>query len=101
MSNFYLGVIPARGGSKRVVRKNIRQVGDKPLIGHTITSAQKSKRLHSFVVSSEDNEILEIAGTFTSEKNIIRRPSNLAGDDVRKTECLLHALETFSQNSKY
>jgi CMP-N-acetylneuraminic acid synthetase len=52
-----LGVIPARGGSKGIPRKNIKYVAGKPLLAWTIERAQKSKLLERFVVSTEDKEI--------------------------------------------
>ena len=56
-----LGVIPARGGSKGVPRKNIKLLNGKPLIQYTIESAQQSKLLDTVILSSEDEEIIRIA----------------------------------------
>lgn len=56
-----LAIIPARGGSKGVPRKNIREVAGKPLIGWTIEEAQKSKYIDRLVVSTDDQEIADIA----------------------------------------
>ena len=56
-----LGVIPARGGSKEVPRKNIRVVGGKPLIAWTIEQAKKSKYIDRLVLSSEDEKIIQVA----------------------------------------
>ena len=52
-----LGVIPARGGSKGIIRKNIKSICGKPLVAWSIAAAQKSKLLDDFIVSTEDEEI--------------------------------------------
>ena len=57
----YLAIIPARGGSKRVPRKNVRKLGGKPLVAWTIEAAQQSKKINCIVVSSDDAEILAVA----------------------------------------
>ena len=56
-----LAIIPARGGSKGVPRKNIRHLAGKPLIAWTIEEAKKSKYIDRLILSSEDNEIIEVA----------------------------------------
>ena len=86
-----LGVIPARGGSKRLPRKNVAQVGGHPLVAHTIMAAQKSSALTDWLVSSEDDEIIEIARRYGAPVPF-RRPAELAGDEVRNIEVVGHAL---------
>lgn len=76
--NMILGIIPARGGSKTIPRKNIKEICGKPLIAWTIEAAQKSKLLDRFVVSTEDKEIAEIAREYGAE--VIDRPKGLADD---------------------
>ena len=61
MKKKILGVIPARGGSKGILRKNIKKLGDVPLVVHTINQALKSKKLDFVIVSTDDEEIAEIA----------------------------------------
>ena len=56
-----LGIIPARGGSKRLQQKNIKLLGDKPLLAYTIESALNSDCFSQVVVSSDDDAILEVA----------------------------------------
>ena len=73
-----LGVIPARGGSKGVSRKNIKPICGKPLIAWTIEAAKASKLLNRFVVSTEDTEIAQIAERYGAE--VLRRPADLATD---------------------
>lgn len=85
-----LGVIPARGGSKRVPRKNLRLLCGKPLIWWTIDAALKSD-LTDFVVSTEDYEIGRVAADMGAY--VIRRPDELAQDDTTTGAVLVHALE--------
>jgi N-acylneuraminate cytidylyltransferase len=86
-----LAVIPARGGSKGVPRKNIRKVAGKPLIAYTIEAALYSRYLDKIVVSSEDDEILSVAKEWGAE--ILVRPAELAQDDTPGTEPVLHAID--------
>ena len=81
-----LAIIPARGGSKGVVRKNIRLLSDKPLIAHTIESALKSKYLDRIIVSTEDEEIFNVSKKFGVE--VIERP-NILADDKASTESVV------------
>ena len=76
-----LAVLPARGGSKGVPRKNLRNVGGKPLIAWTIEQAAKSAYLDRFVLSSEDEEIIAVARSLNLEVPFVR-PEALAGDNV-------------------
>jgi len=84
-----LGMIPARGGSKGVRRKNIVELASKPLIQYSIESAQESRLTH-VVVSSEDKEILECARKKGCET--IVRPPSLATDFTPMTPVAIHAL---------
>lgn len=99
MSFRFLGVIPARGGSKRVKRKNIRILNGKPLIYYSIDAAKRSSRLNHFVVSSEDKEILDTALKYLPNENILKRPSSISGDNVRNTETLKHAVNSLQDKS--
>jgi len=75
-----LGVIPARGGSKGIPRKNIKEIAGKPLIAWTIEAAKKSKLLDKFIVSTEDPEIAEVARKCGAE--VMDRPKELAEDNT-------------------
>jgi N-acylneuraminate cytidylyltransferase len=86
-----LAVIPARGGSKRIPRKNVRLVSGKPLIAWTIEEAQKSKHIDRLILSSEDPEIIRIAREWGCEAPFVR-PAELAEDDTPGVEPILHAL---------
>ena len=85
-------MIPARGGSKRLERKNLRLLDDLPLIAHTIRAAAQATRLTDWLVSSEDPEILEVARAHGAPTPFVR-PPELAGDKVRNIETMRHALE--------
>jgi CMP-N-acetylneuraminic acid synthetase len=76
-----LGLIPARGGSKGVPRKNLAPLAGRPLIAHSIEAALASGRLGRVVVSTEDAEIAETARRFGAEVPFLR-PAELAADDT-------------------
>jgi N-acylneuraminate cytidylyltransferase len=88
----YLAIIPARGGSKGVPRKNLRLLLGKPLIVWTIESARESRRLGRVIVSTEDGEIAEIAKRAGAEVPF-RRPHDLAQDATTTEAVLFHALD--------
>ena len=87
-----LGVIPARGGSKRLPRKNILPVAGHPLIAHTIMAAAGSKALTDWLVTSDDDEIIAIAKRYGAPVPF-KRPASLGGDEVRNIETVRHALQ--------
>lgn len=86
-----LGVIPARGGSRAVPRKNLREVAGEPLIAYAIRTAQDSQLLTAFLTTTDDVEIAEAAARLGSR--VLRRPPELARDDTPMVPVLLHALE--------
>lgn len=86
-----LGVIPARGGSKRLPRKNIRLLRGKPLIAWTIEAAAKAASLTDWLVSTDDEEIARIAVAWGAPVPFLR-PLELGGDDIRNSAVLGHAL---------
>jgi CMP-N-acetylneuraminic acid synthetase len=85
-----LGIIPARGGSKGIPRKNIRPCCGKPLIAWTIESAKRARFLDRFVVSTEDDEIASVAEQYGAE--VIPRPIELATDEATTLSVLQHVL---------
>jgi N-acylneuraminate cytidylyltransferase len=87
-----LAIIPARGGSKGVPRKNIREVGGKPLIAWTIEEAKKSKYIDRLILSSDDEEIIKIAKSWDCDVPFVR-PQELAQDDTPGIVPVLHALD--------
>ena len=86
-----LGVIPARGGSKRIEKKNLRILCGKPLVQWTIEAAQQAKSLTNLVVSTEDYEIGRVASDLGVY--VVRRPEELATDLASSDSVALHALE--------
>ena len=88
-----LGVIPARGGSKGVPRKNLREVGGRPLIAWTLDVAREaSDALYRTVVSTDDAEIARVARAHGADVPWLR-PADLAGDRVPMVPVLRHAVE--------
>lgn len=93
-----LGLIPARGGSKGVPKKNIKLLGKLPLIEYTINSAKESRFLTEIVVSTDDEEIA-IAAEVAGYKPPFVRPSEFAQDTSTSLEVVQHAINFFeSQN---
>ena len=95
-----LGIIPARGGSKGLRRKNILLVAGKPLIAWTIEAARKSKYLDRVILSSEDPEIISVAKKSGCEVPFVR-PKTLAGDKTTGIEPVLHAIKTLKESYDY
>ena len=85
-----VGVTPARGGSKGLPRKHLRMMCGKPLIAWTIEAALASQRLDRYVVSTEDQEIAEVARQWGAE--VIARPPELATDEATTLSVVQHAL---------
>jgi CMP-N,N'-diacetyllegionaminic acid synthase len=88
-----MAIIPARGGSKGLPRKNLRPLGGIPLIAWTIKAAKESPLIDLVVVTSDDQEILDIATKFGTDV-IIKRPPHLATDDATTSDAVRHVFET-------
>ena len=86
-----LGLIPARGGSKGIPRKNLAPVGGRPLLAWTVDAARAAGELTRVVVSTDDDEIAAAAGV-----EVLRRPSSLAVDDTPMLDVVRHALTELS-----
>jgi CMP-N-acetylneuraminic acid synthetase len=86
-----LAVIPARGGSKRLPRKNILPFRDKPMIAYTIAAAHQANCFERVLVSTEDSEIADVAISFGAE--VLNRPAGLAGDDATVAQTCLNVLD--------
>lgn len=91
MSQYIVGLTPARGGSKGIPKKNIKVIAGKPLIKWTIDSAKESKLLDRYVVSTENKEIAGIAKQNGAE--ILERPLELATDDASTLSVLQHIVK--------
>jgi CMP-N,N'-diacetyllegionaminic acid synthase len=94
-----LGVIPARGGSKRIPRKNCRLLRGVPLIAYTIRAAQAASQLTDWVVSTEDQEIATLANSYGAR--VIKRPVELAEDDTTSGAVACHALDWMEDDRRY
>lgn len=90
----FLAIIPARGGSKRLPRKNVLHLSGKPLITYSIEAGTLSKYVDDLVVSSDNEEILKISQKFGA--NIIVRPDYLASDSATTYDAVKHTLENIS-----
>ncbi|MGD8567769.1 MAG: acylneuraminate cytidylyltransferase family protein [Gammaproteobacteria bacterium] len=86
-----LAIVPARGGSKGLPRKNIRLLNGQPLISYSVKAGMDSKYIDDVIVSSEDDEILTIAKTYGA--SIIKRPKELASDTASAELLIKHVLE--------
>lgn len=100
MKNKILAIIPARGGSKGVPRKNIKVLNGKPLIAYTIEAAKKSKYIDRVVVSTEDDEIAKISEKLGAEVPYLR-PNELAKDDSSTVDCIIHMVNWLKKNQGY
>lgn len=91
----FLAIIPARGGSKRLPRKNVLDLAGKPLIAWSIEAGLNSKYIDNVVVTSDDEEILRISKKFNAE--IIQRPEKLATDIATTFDAIKHTIENFER----
>ena len=94
-----LGTVCARGGSKGVKNKNIRDLAGKPLIAYTIEYFKKWKKTNRLICSTDSEKIAEIAKTYGAEIPYIR-PSELATDDTPKLKVIQHVLKFCEQQDK-
>ena len=87
-----IAIIPARGGSKGLPRKNLRMLDGVPLIVHSIRAAQEADLVDLVIVSTEDAEIAEVAKAHGAQ--VVQRPSELATDTAQNDAVVRHVLET-------
>lgn len=99
MSKRTLAIIPARGGSKRIPKKNIKEVGGKPLIAHTIEHAKQANQVDTSVVSTEDDEISRVAREHGGNVPF-NRPAELATDMASSSDVVTHALEWYEEQGE-
>jgi N-acylneuraminate cytidylyltransferase len=92
-----VAIIPARGGSKRIPRKNIKFFGGKPMIAWAIEAAIESKVFDRILVSTDDDEIADVALAFGAEVPFIR-PATLSGDFVGTTDVIAHAVSSINSS---
>lgn len=91
----FLAIIPARGGSKRLPRKNVLDLCGKPLIAYSIEVGLQSQYIDKVVVSSDDDEILTLSEKFGA--NIIIRPYELASDTSTTFDAIKHTIDNFEK----
>lgn len=92
-----LALIPARGGSKGVPRKNVRLLAGKPMIAWTIEAARQARGVDRIVVSTDDDEIARVAREFGAEIPFMR-PDALAQDNTSSMDVVFHALDNLPEH---
>ena len=95
-----LAIIPARGGSKSIHKKNIRKLYQKPLIEYSIICAQKSKYVNRIIVSTDDRKIANIAEKAGAEVPFLR-PKKLSADNSKTLDVTKHVLEFLGAKESY
>lgn len=95
-----LALVPARGGSKSIPRKNLLPLGGKPLIAHSIGHALASRHVTRTIVSTDNEEIARVAREYGAEVPFLR-PAELATDTSPDIEAFQHALRTLSDREGY
>ena len=98
-NNKILAIIPARGSSKRLVRKNIRFLNGHPLIAYTIDAAKKCPLIDRIIVSTEDDEIASVVNKLSVE--VQKRPAFLSQDDVGNNQVILYVLEKLAESNEH
>ena len=91
-----IALIPARGGSKRIFKKNIKLLAGKPLIAYTIEASLNSKLINKTIVSTDDEEIADVAKDYGAE--VIMRPKELSDDDSPTEQAMLHVVEQLEKD---
>lgn len=100
MGDSVLAVIPARGGSKGIPRKNARPLAGKPLVVHAIELARSSVMVDRTVLTTDDDEIARIGDHFGVDE-VVNRPDDLAADEVPLAPVITHAFEQHGGDADY
>lgn len=95
----FLAIIPARGGSKRLPRKNILDLNGKPLIAWSIEASLNCDYINETLVTSDDDEILNISQKYGA--HIIKRPDDLASDTASSFDAIKHAIDSSTIDYEY
>jgi N-acylneuraminate cytidylyltransferase len=93
-----VAIIPARGGSKQVPRKNVRRVGGVPLVARAVHAALAAEGIDLVVVSTDDAEIAEMSRS--AGARVVRRPAELSGDTATSESAILHALDVLASSGE-
>ena len=94
-----LSIIPARGASKGIRKKNLQLINNLPLIAHTIKHSKEANLVKRVVVSTDDEEIQEVSKYYGAE--VIKRPKNISGDKHHSDLALKHVLDVLYQKERY
>lgn len=95
----FLAIIPARGGSKSVPKKNIKPLGNKPLIKYTFEQVSKVKNLNYVLVSTDDEEIANFSQN--ESFRVIKRPNEISRDNSSTESALLHAVDVLEKEGRF
>lgn len=95
-----LCIVPARGGSKGVPKKNIKDLNGEPLLSYSLLTANESKVINKIIVSTDSDEIVEVAKRYKCEVPFLR-PKEYASDSSKDYEFLIHCLEWLKDNENY
>lgn len=98
MKNSVIAIILARGGSKGIPRKNVLDFAGHPLVAWSVIQAKISKEIDEVYISSDSDEILEIAQSYGAK--IIKRPDEISGDSAKSEEAIVHALSILGSNQE-
>jgi pseudaminic acid cytidylyltransferase len=93
-----IAIIPARGGSKRIPKKNIKLFAGLPILAWSIRAAIESQCFDKIIVSTDDLEIQKIANMYGADTPFLR-PANLSGDHIGTIPVIAHAIDWFIKNS--
>ena len=94
-----LAIIPARGGSKGIPGKNIKELAGKPLIAYTIEAARRAPSVSRVIVSTDSQEIADVAMRYGAEVPFLR-PEELASDTAKTMDAVMYTLEELAQCRK-
>jgi CMP-N,N'-diacetyllegionaminic acid synthase len=95
-----IGIIPARGGSKAVPKKNIRELGGFPIIAYSVVVSQLTKNIGRSIVSTDSQEIADVASQYNADIPFLR-PEEFARDESKDIEFFQHAIDWFRDNEGY
>ena len=93
MSTKYIAIIPARGGSKGIPKKNIKKFLGKPLIEHSINYAKESKYIEKIILTTDNKEIMKIGEN--NNITVVNRPKEISGDRATTESAIKHVLSLF------
>ena len=92
-----LAIIPARGGSKRILNKNLVDLCNNPLIYYSILAAKSSQYIDRIIVSTDEKRIAEVSETYGAE--VLERPRNLALDNTPTIDVVIHVLDVLKEKN--